>query len=170
MSVKLYKQLLQKLEAARAAKDEVLEDRIADANKLLDLGAISWQTYGREIAAARKEFERAQQTFSGPNLIEAGSQEFFAARDKWNALGKAAQVPQPGAGLVRNQPSTPVPVTVRRPDGMNGSGPVKELQELKKATAAGLHEVAGEVGRTTDAATRTASAVERIELPEVVSM
>jgi len=166
---------------------EILEDRIKDANRLLDLGAISWQTYGREIAAARSEFESAAQTFSGADLFEKGSQEFFAMRDRWNATAEAGKGPQPAANLVRNRPpepraripavaspappvSTPAPLVVRNPSDMNGPGPVKALEELKKTMAEKLDAVAGEVGRTTDAATRTAGAVERLELPEVVEM
>jgi len=80
---------------------EVLQDRIIDANKLLDLGAISWQTYQREVAAARKEFERLQSLSSGPKLMEEGTQEFYAAMDRWNAMGQ--QGPQPDADLVRDR-------------------------------------------------------------------
>jgi len=143
---------------------EILEDRIANANRLLDLGAISWKVYGREIAAARKEFEQAQQAFSGPSLIEAGTQEFFAARDRWNALGKAAQLPQPGAGMVRQNP----PESNRQSNIDKTQS--KTLQELKQVAKDGFAKVASEAERTTDATTRTASAVEQLELPEVVNM
>jgi len=89
---------------------EVLPDRIVDANKLLDLGAISWQTYGREIAAARKEFERAQDTFSGgPKLVERGTQAGFASLDRWNAMQKRMAEPFPGKDLVRKQPPASAP-------------------------------------------------------------
>jgi hypothetical protein len=95
------------LTAALRTPSEVLTDRIRDANNMLDLGAIGWQTYTREIAAARSEYEKAMSTFSGgPELVEKGSQAAFADADRWQAMQDRMKQPMPGADLVRqNSPA-----------------------------------------------------------------
>ncbi|NLS97439.1 MAG: hypothetical protein GXX96_35310 [Planctomycetaceae bacterium] len=94
----------EQLAAALRTPQEALEARIQDANKMLDLGAIGWQTYTREIQAAQKAFLDATNTFSGgPALIEKGTQAAFAAEDRWREMQERMRQPLPGAGLVRQR-------------------------------------------------------------------
>lgn len=93
------------LETSLQTPAETLRARITDANKMLDLGAIGWQTYTREIQAAQKAFLDATATFSGgPQLIEKGTQASFAAADRWREMQERMRQPLPGADLIRRQP------------------------------------------------------------------
>jgi len=99
------------MEVALRTPQEALTSRIVDANKLLNLGAIGWQTYTREIAAARSEFQRLQNEisqFSQPSLLEEGTQAFYAAVNKWENQQERMQGPLPGADLVMTEPPRPI--------------------------------------------------------------
>ena len=92
---------------------EGFKRRIANANSLVEVGAIGWETYQREIAAAREELIRLQTQAKGPALLEEGTQEFYAAMDEWKRRGEAIKampdVPMPdmGPGPVSQQPKLP---------------------------------------------------------------
>jgi hypothetical protein len=159
------------MEVALRTPQEALTSRIVDANKMLDLGAISWQTYTREIAAARAEFERAQGTFAGATLLEEGTQAFYAAINKWKNQQKRMQGPLPGANLVMTEPPPRqqglvdgLPVTRVTPIRQDNREVVDEL----KRTNERLDRIASETGRTTGASLRTANATEKLQMPATV--
>ena len=134
---------------------EVLQDRMADANKLLEVGAINWQTYGREVNAVYNELLKLQQVTDLPSLVERGSQEDYASGARWQqrAMEREARDQQ---GDLAPQPT--------REDQTREL--LKMLGESKKILAAMEQNT-----RSTSASTRrTATAVERTEQPEVVDM
>jgi hypothetical protein len=96
----------EQMEAALRTPQEALEARILDANRMVEMGAIGWQTYTREIAAARREFEDATRIFSGNEIpgtataIERGTQADFESQMRWEAMSREATRPLPGADLV----------------------------------------------------------------------
>lgn len=72
---------------------EVLADRIKDANILLKVGAINWQTYGREIAAVREEMLKLQKVVELPTLVERGSQADYASAAGWEQRNRLPEIP-----------------------------------------------------------------------------
>ena len=107
---------------------ESMEARIASANRLLQLGAISWQTYSREVAAARAEVEKTMDSLSGSaDLIEYGTQAGYAAMDRWKARGLAVppvQTPPPSTPPAKPPMVGRRSVTIRptRACGCSGGG------------------------------------------------
>jgi hypothetical protein len=164
---------------------EAFKRRIADANHLVELGAIGWETYTREIAAAREELVRLQGQAQGPALIEAGSQAAYAAMAAWEARAAArAAMPAvpmpdlgPGPASLRTRMAAPARGSltdsatnfVRVTPERIAASSQRSLDDISR-TLDHLETIAGETGRTTDASRRTAQAVERIQVPEVVEM
>lgn len=76
------------LTTSMATPFEKLQSRIKDANSLLSVGAITWKTYGREVAAVRKEMQELQAVGDArPEAAGRNTQAWFEALSRHRTMG-----------------------------------------------------------------------------------
>ena len=121
-------------------------------DSLLDVGGIDKEAKRLDEITTP---QASPQFSGGPKLIKRGTQADYASMDRWNASEK--QKPLPGAELI----------------GDRGDATAQELKQLNQKTdkvVDALGKIVGSTKQTSGNTEKTASAVERVETPQVVEM